>query len=100
MNINQASVNELNLFFKNFFKEKELDKSDISVETESFGQSYMPFEVLIDALTHHEQSVGFLRKVASITSNLDFNNAPQDEFRKFFIYVTNGLANNSLMTPD
>jgi hypothetical protein len=88
MNINQASVQELNLFFKNFFKEKEFDKSD------------MPFEVLIDALTHHEQSVIFLRKVASITSNLDFNNAPQDEFRKFFIYVTKGLANNSLMTPN
>jgi hypothetical protein len=92
MNINQATATELNLFFANFFIEKDLDKSSFLVETVNYGQSDMPFDVLVDALTHPDQNINFLREVATIISTLDFNNAPQSEFRKFFLFIANSLA--------
>lgn len=94
MNIHTANTSELNLFFANFFNEKNLEQTSFHVQTKNYGDSYMPFEVVIDALISPQQNLGFLRQVAEHISKLDYMNAPKNEFNKALKIVANNLAKN------
>jgi hypothetical protein len=91
MNIKTATVTQLTQFMTKFFDEKELDRASFPVKHPFYGETEMPFSVLVDALTDERQDLSFLRETATIISMFDFNNEPKEKFNEFFGKVASAL---------